>query len=53
MFAKNGFDRVVHVGGTRPGYGHPAHFIERLGDDPAGLAHQVDLARALELDYRR
>ena len=53
MFAKDRRDSFIHLGSARPGHRHPAHLIERLGDDPPGLAHHVDLTRGLELDHRR
>ena len=34
-----------------PGTASCAHPVERLGDHPPGLAHQRDLARALQLDH--
>ncbi len=53
MFAKDRGDGLVHLGGGRAGDAHPANLVECLGDDSTRLAHQPDLARALQLDDRR
>ena len=50
VLAEDPGDGLFHVGGGDPRHGHLADLVERLGDHPSGLAHQRDLARALELD---
>ncbi len=52
VLAEDRGDGRIHLGGGDARHGHPPDLVERLGHHPARLAHQGDLARALELDYR-
>jgi hypothetical protein len=47
MFTKDRRDGFIHRRSARPRNGHPAHLVKRLGNNPTGFPHHVDLARAL------